>query len=126
MQVQKAFAKHIVQVVKEDEAIVGIAAGGSWITNSLDEFSDLDLVMVTAKKIGGDKGAMISYAERFGNLLNGFTGEHVGEPRLLICLYDEPLLHVDFKFVTLQEFHIRIEDPCILLDKGGRLKKVLE
>jgi hypothetical protein len=31
-------------------------------------------------------------------LLVGFTGEHVGEPRVLICLYGPPVLHVDLKF----------------------------
>ena len=38
-------------------------------------------------------------AERFGDLLAAFTGEHVGEPRLLICLYGPELLHGDLKFV---------------------------
>jgi hypothetical protein len=69
---------------------------------------------------------MLNYAKHFGQLLSGFTGEHVGEPRVLICLYDNPLLHVDIKFLTLEEFHQRIETPHILLDKNGQLKSVLE
>ena len=32
-----------------------------------------------------------------------FTGEHVGESRVLICLYGPPLLHVDLKFVSLSD-----------------------
>src|SRR5690606_4243979 len=51
--------------------------------------------------------------------------EHVGEPRLLICLYDNPLLHVDLKFVTLEEFHLRIETPTILFDRNGLLEKAI-
>jgi len=73
-------------------------------------------------KIGGDKEKMMRYAGRFGYLLNAFTGEHVGEPGLLICLYDEALLHLDIKFVMVEEFGVRVEDPALLLDKGGVLK----
>jgi hypothetical protein len=60
-----------------------------------------------------------------GHFLSGFTGEHVGEPRVLICLYDNPLLHVDIKFVTLEEFHTRIEIPTILIDRNGQLAKAI-
>ena len=40
-------------------------------------------------------------AGTLGHLLHAFTGEHVGEPRLLICLYGPELLHVDLKFMDL-------------------------
>lgn len=69
---------------------------------------------------------MVEYAQSLGNFLSGFTGEHVGEPRLLICLYDEPLLHVDLKFVTPEEFSIRVENPIILFDKNNVLKTIIE
>lgn len=68
----------------------------------MDEFSDLDLVLVPKEKVSNDKPEMPDYAKRFGPFLSGFTGEHVGEPRVLICLYGEPLLHVDVKFVTFE------------------------
>jgi hypothetical protein len=45
---------------------------------------------------------------------SAFTGEHVGEPRLLICLYGPPLLHVDLKFVTASALDRRIEQPAVL------------
>lgn len=57
--------------------------------------------------------------------MSGFTGEHVGEPRLLICLYDDPLLHVDIKFLTLEEFESRIESPVLLIDKGEKLANII-
>jgi len=126
MTVQRQFAANVVAVVKDDESIVGVAVAGSWLTNELDEFSDLDLILVTKEKVSGDKSKMLAYAKRFGHFLSGFTGEHVGEPRLLICLYDHPLLHVDIKFVTPDEFRERIETPVIVLDKAGQLKTVLE
>jgi hypothetical protein len=34
-------------------------------------------------------------------------------------------LHVDIKFVTLDEFHSRIETPTLLLDKNGQLEKAI-
>jgi len=65
------------------------------------------------------------YAERFGELLNCFTGDHVGEKRLLVCMYDNPLFHVDIKFVTLTEFYHRVEDPVILWERDGQLTFVI-
>ena len=50
----------------------------------------------------------------FGELLAAFTGEHVGEPRLLICLYGPQLLHVDLKFVVRAELTHLVERPVIL------------
>lgn len=120
------FAHHVTTLIQNDDSILGLAVAGSWLTNELDEFSDLDLVLVTREKVGGDKAKMIAYAKGFGNFLSGFTGEHVGEPRVLICLYDDPLLHVDIKFVTSEEFRQRVETPVILLDKTGQLNTILQ
>src|ERR1700733_153187 len=121
--VQEQFAEHIRKIVKEDRSVTGLAVAGSWLTHEMDEFSDLDLILVTKEKIGGDKERMLSYAGRFGQLLTAFTGEHVGEPRLLICLYDNPLLHVDIKFLTIDELDARIETPIILHDTDGQLRE---
>jgi hypothetical protein len=120
------FAAQAVSILCADESITGIAVAGSWITAEIDAFSDLDLIIVTAGPVGGHKDRMTAYANRLGNLVNAFTGEHVGEPRLLICLYSDPLLHVDLKFVTIEEFATRIETPVILLDKDGKLQNSIE
>lgn len=122
---QKEFAKNVVDVLKDDQTIIGLAGAGSWLTNEIDKWSDLDLVVITRDNLNADKLKMLAYAKRFGNLLSAFTGEHVGEKRLLICLYDDPLLHVDIKFVTLNEFHNRIENPFILLDRDNKVKDVI-
>jgi hypothetical protein len=122
--IQKVFADKVVELCRNDENVTGLAAAGSWITGQLDEYSDLDLVLITREKIGGDKEKMIGYARRFGDFISGFTGEHVGEPRVLICLYDSPLLHVDIKFLTLDEFGQRVEDPVILFERDEQLTKL--
>jgi len=122
--IQQQFAKRAAELLKKDPNVIGLAVAGSWITNEIDPHSDLDLILVTREQVAGKPG-MLAYAGRFGQLLNAFTGEHVGEPRLLICLYDDPLLHVDIKFLTLPEFHARIEDPHLLLDPEGALAAVI-
>ncbi|WP_316734992.1 aminoglycoside 6-adenylyltransferase [Pedobacter aquatilis] len=123
--VQHEFAEKITRILKADDNVIGLAAAGSWITNELDEFSDLDLVLVTKDVVGNSKEKMLTYANQFGNLLSAFTGEHVGESRLLICLYDNPLLHVDIKFIILKEFEYRVENPVILLDTNHQLQDVI-
>jgi len=124
--IQVEFANKAKRILEADENVIGLAVGGSWQTGQLDEFSDLDLILVTRERISDDKNKMLAYAEKLGNFLSGFTGEHVGEPRLLICLYDSPLLHVDIKFLTPEELESRVEDPVILLDKERRLQSVMD
>src|SRR5690349_7926567 len=124
--IQQAFANNAAAILAPDKNVIGLAVAGSWLSHEIDEFSDLDLILVTKKRMSDDKNRMLGYAKRLGDFLSGFTGEHVGEPRLLICLYDNPLLHVDIKFLTLDEFHSRIETPILLLDKNGQLEDVIK
>ena len=123
---QKLFVKKAVEKIKDHPNVLGLAVGGSWITNEIDEFSDIDLILVTEQKVSNKKYSMLELANMFGDLLTAFTGEHVGEPRLLICLYDNPLLHVDIKFVTSSEFEERIEDPEILWERERTLSKIIK
>lgn len=124
--IQEAFANRATEILRPDNSVIGLAVAGSWLTNEMDEFSDLDLILVTKNKVSGDKKAMLEYAKRLGPLLTGFTGEHVGEPRVLICLYDNPLLHVDIKFLTLEECAHRIETPVILLDTDNQIQQIIK
>jgi hypothetical protein len=121
----KTFINNVIEIIKNDGNIVGLAIGGSWITNEMDEFSDIDLVLVSKKIIAPELIKMKRYAEQFGNLLNAFTGEHVGEKRLLICLYDNPLLHVDIKFIIPDEFQERVENPIVVWEKENILSKII-
>ena len=125
MSIQAVFAERVKKLVQEDPSVTGLAVAGSWITDEIDEYSDLDLILVTKYKIAGNKEKMMETARRFGDLVSGFTGEHVGEPRVLICLYDNPLLHVDIKFLTPDEFKGRIENPVILFERDGQLSKII-
>lgn len=123
--IQIEFANKAKDILALNEDVIGLAVTGSWLTNELDEFSDVDLILITKEKISTDKDKMIAYAKSIGNFISGFTGEHVEEPRVLICLYDNPLLHVDIKFITISEFENRIENPKILFDRDNQLQTVL-
>lgn len=76
---QKAFAKNVVQVLKRDRNIIGLAVSGSWRTSQIDKWSDLNLVIITEEDLNANRSRMVEYANRFRNLLSAFTGEHVGE-----------------------------------------------
>ena len=123
--IQQDFAYRVAEIVQRDETVIGLAAGGSWISGEMDEYSDLDLILITKEKITENKEQMLQYAKSFGDLISGFTGEHVGEPRVLICLYDNPLLHVDIKFLTLPELYDRVENPAVLFERNKQLSQII-
>jgi hypothetical protein len=105
----------VVTALPGDSRVEALLGGGSMVHGGFDEHSDLDLVVVVRADA---HAAMLAdartFATQFGDLLAAFTGEHVGEPRLLICLYGPPLLHVDLKFVTPADLDELIERPLIL------------
>lgn len=116
----KDFVKNAVDILKADPRVVGVTLGGSYITDEMDEYSDVDLVI--AIKPASHKAVMderMEIAEKLGTLLAAFTGEHVGEPRLIICLYGPELLHVDLKFISIDDIAHRVEDPHILWQKNS-------
>lgn len=109
------FIENAVPRLKADPRIVGVAIGGSFLLNEMDEFSDLDLVVYIDPQyyteVLSQRQSMVN---KMGPLLESFTGEHVGEPRLLICLFGPPLLHVDLKFVSTDDIQDKVENPVIL------------
>ena len=122
----RAFLAHALPIFRTDTRLVGLAAGGSFISGGLDAHSDLDLVVVSLPEASPDvlrDGPAL--ARRLGSLLAAFPGEHVGEPRLLICLYGPPLLHVDLKFLAVDALVPRVEDPCILWDRHGTVRAAM-
>ena len=109
------FIDRIRAEVERDPRVVALLAGGSYIHGGFDAYSDLDFVVVVEE--AAHAAVMASrreFAARLGPLLAAFTGEHVGEPRLLICLYGPQLLHVDLKFVTATDLDRRVERPAVL------------
>ncbi|QHL92070.1 nucleotidyltransferase domain-containing protein (plasmid) [Sphingomonas changnyeongensis] len=113
--VHAAFVARILAAVKHHPYVDGLLAGGSFIHGGLDEHSDLDFVLVIDEVAYPQvMNSRMAFAQSLGTLISAFSGEHVGEPRLLICLYGPPLLHVDLKFVTASDLDHRIEMPAVL------------
>lgn len=116
------FVARVLERVTSDLRFSALLAGGSWIGGQLDRHSDLDLLLIVEE---ASYAAVMATREAFaadaGELLSCFTGEHVGEPRLLICLYGPELLHVDLKFATASDLDDRVERPVILFarDRGA-------
>lgn len=110
-----AFVERIRREVAADPRLIALLAGGSFVHGGFDRHSDLDFVILVDD---GDYEAVMAsrraFAQRLGELQSAFTGEHVGEPRLLICLYGPPLLHVDLKFATQADLDRRVERPAVL------------
>ncbi len=122
----QSFINNAIGVLQESTDMLGLAIAGSWITDETDSFSDLDLVLVSTTKISDNPEQMKAVANQLGTVLSSFTGEHVGETRLLICLYSNPLLHVDIKFLTLDEFHHRIENPVVVWERDNQLTNIIQ
>jgi hypothetical protein len=41
-------------------------------------------------------------------------------------LYNNPLLHVDIKFITADELKTRVENPVLLFDRDGSLQQIID
>jgi hypothetical protein len=115
-----------IAAARADPRIVGLMVGGSAATGTMDEFSDLDFVVVCRDQHQPEllRDAAV-FAAGLGPLLACFTGEHVGEPRLLIALYGPPPLHVDLKFVADRDLDDRVEDGLVLWQRDGAVDAAL-
>ena len=122
-----AFLKRIADVTEQDSRLIGLLVGGSHVSGTIDRYSDIDCVLVAEpesyQSVLDDRRVMVA---RIGPLLHAFAGEHVGEPRLMICLYETPTLHVDYKVVTLDALRDRVENPMIVWARDSRIRDVLE
>jgi hypothetical protein len=120
------FLARAAESLRQDPRVLGVAVAGSWLARQMDQHSDLDLVVCVAdaayEQVLLERPAL---AAALGPLLAGFTGEHVGEPRLLICLYGPPLLHVDLKFVRSADLGTRVEDPEVIWERDGAFARGL-
>jgi len=120
------FLDRAVPLLARDPRVVGIAAGGSYAENAMDACSDIDLLLVCEPS---EHAALMQHrttlASQLGPLVAAFTGEHVGEPRLLICLYGPPALHVDIKVVTPADLASRTDDAVVLWDRCASIRRAV-
>ena len=119
----RRFLDELKAKTEADQRLLGVAVSGSVGIGNATEESDLDLIIVVEdENFAQVMDDRMGFVSRFGKVLSAFTGEHVGEPRLIISLFEEGLLHVDFKFVTLASFaDERVEDPAVLWERESLL-----
>lgn len=123
----KQFINRLENIVPQYAEFIGVAIGGSWIDCTIDQYSDLDIILIYDDiHVNNIMLNSKKYAEKFGKTLTCFTGEHVNESRLLVCLYEDPLLQVDFKFVAISDLAIRVENPDIIWDRDGRISDAIK
>jgi hypothetical protein len=95
--------------------VVGMAIAGSFVDGTPDVYSDLDIRMVLAD---GSLQRVFRRREELarasGPLVAAFTGEHVGEPHLLITLYED-LVHVDYLFAELADAPAKNEGRRVIV-----------
>ncbi|MES0837554.1 nucleotidyltransferase domain-containing protein [Nocardiopsis tropica] len=122
----RRFLDDVLPGMRQEPRIAGVAVAGSIAGGLSDIYSDVDLVVaVEDEAFDSVMAERLALIGSWTDLVAGFTGEHVGEPRLIITLVGPPLLHVDFKFVRVRDFAERVEDPAILWDRNGALADVL-
>ena len=126
--VHAAFLTTLTQAVEADQRFLGLAIGGSYAVDEMDEFSDLDCILVLRPDVYAVPFADgPDFSASLGTLIASFDGRHVGEPRLLVCLFDNPLLHVDLKFVDVDGLaRDRWEDPVVVFERAGELTAALQ
>lgn len=122
----RAFLNRALPLLVAEKRLLGVAAAGSFATDRMDEYSDLDFVLCCEP---ADHASLMRdrmrIAASLGDLVGAFGGEHVGEPRLLICLYASPPLHVDLKIVKVEDLAVRIDDPVVLWERDNRMTRAL-
>lgn len=115
------FRLRLVTALAADDRVEAVLEAGSNAVGMGDRYSDLDIVIVATDD---DYEALLadrlSLAHSLGSMISSFSGEHVGEPRLLICLFGiehgDRLLHVDLKIIRRGDLLHRVDDPRVLFD----------
>lgn len=124
------FRSRLVTTLSADGRVEAVLEAGSNAAGTGDRYSDLDILIVgTAGAYEQLLADRLSVANSLGRLLASFSGEHVGEPRLLICLFGiesgDKLLHVDLKVVKRRDLLHRVDDPRVLFDQAEACRPLM-
>ena len=122
----RAFLDDALPHIQRDGRVAGVALSGSLAHGRADDYSDIDLVLgIEDEAFAEVMEHRLELVASWTRLVVGFTGEHVGEPRLIIALVGPPLLHVDLKFVRLSDLGVRVDDPAVLWERDARMSAAL-
>ena len=124
---QEARLNAIVSALSSDPRFIAISASGSFASNQLDRYSDLDLTLVIEPDAYEEvMASRFHILENIDGITACFTGEHVGEPRLVISIFSPDAIHVDFKFASLDDAAVRVDDPVIVWERDTRYRGRLD
>jgi len=121
------FVDCITKAFGNNPVFIGIAVGGSYMDGHLDEYSDLDIHLVVEEAFEN-----LKFEEKQALLATLFLPlccySNGNDDRVMVCLYDfNPIiLHVDWKWQTLKEFEIRVENPKVLFERDYLLSSIME
>lgn len=122
----KELLQGIIEKLSAHSDLLGLAIGGSFVLDQMDQFSDLDLkIIANPGEWETVREARKQIAASVGPLVSAFTAEHVGVPQMLICMYGDMLIHVDLHFIVPEQLASRPEDPVVLWDRDGTLHHIL-
>lgn len=115
----------VIDVLSQDPRICGIAASGSFGSDSMDKYSDLDFVIaINPADYESVMQERFNILDSIGGKIAAFTGEHVGEPRLIVSIFGPEPVHVDFKFVSLPDAAVRVDNNHVLWERDSLLTDV--
>jgi hypothetical protein len=107
----KELLQGIIEKLSAHSDLLGLAIGGSFVLDQMDQFSDLDLkIIANPGEWETVREARKQIAASVGPLVSAFTAEHVGVPQMLICMYGDMLIHVDLHFIVPEQLASRPED----------------
>lgn len=114
------FLDDVLPPIQRDVRVRGVAVSGSIAEGRPDLYSDVDLILgIDDEAFDSVMKERLTLIGSWTALVAGFTGEHVGEPRLIVTLVGPPLLHVDFTFVRDADFAALPQGPEILWLRDG-------
>lgn len=120
--------QRLVDALSQDARFCGIGVSGSYASNTMVQYSDLDLVIaidpIHYEEVMEQRFQILN---QFDDLLAAFTGEHVGEPRLIVSVFGEAeIVHVDFKFVSLPDAAQRVDNTQVVWERGSLLSDIFK
>ncbi|MDR2531151.1 MAG: hypothetical protein LBC65_06390 [Oscillospiraceae bacterium] len=120
---QQLFINRALPVLRRDARVLGVALGGSYGNReAMDEFSGLDFVVaVNPADMDDVRASMGELAALLGPLLACFPAVHIHMPDLLICMYDDPIIHVDLDFVPADAVLARADQLVVLHERDGAM-----
>jgi hypothetical protein len=125
MDLHRNFVNKASVQLKDDPRFMGMAIGGSWIDNKLDEFSDLDIYLIMVEDFNPQLEEKKAILEAFGEILCFYT--NANNENVTVCLYnfDPLLLHVDCKWIHIDGFRKRVENPTIIFENEKLLSNCI-